>query len=255
VSFSSHDYLGHRFGPNSREMEEMTVDEDKRISQILNHVKKSLPNGLKDVVVVMTADHGVAPNADWAKAKKIDAGRINEEKIGEELSAYLNEAFGKPNQGNWVELSYDFNIYLNLAAIEAKKLDLAQVEAKAKSFLEKVPGAAFIVSSTDIKARRLPPGILERQLLKSFYFGRNGNLMIIPKPFFTPADDPVIHITGYSYDRTVPIILVGRSIKPGVYPNRAEVVDIAPTLSFLTGVIPPALSEGRVLSEAIAVGK
>jgi hypothetical protein len=33
------------------------------------------------------------------------------------------------------------------------------------------------------------------------------------------------------------------------------VVDLAPTLSFLLGLLPPALSEGRVLDEALQDGE
>ena len=61
----------------------------------------------------------------------------------------------------------------------------------------------------------------------------------------------VTHQTGYNYDRMVPVILSGFKIKRGVHAQKAEVVDIAPTLSFLTGTIAPSMSEGRVLSEAL----
>jgi hypothetical protein len=58
-------------------------------------------------------------------------------------------------------------------------------------------------------------------------------------------------MTGYAYDRTVPILFSGHGIKPGVYADKAEVVDIAPTLSFMLGVLPPALCEGKVLKSAL----
>lgn len=65
VSFSSHDYVGHAFGPNSKEIEDMTVSEDRVISTFLNALKNKIPGGLNEVVVVLSADHGVAPNSDW----------------------------------------------------------------------------------------------------------------------------------------------------------------------------------------------
>jgi hypothetical protein len=60
----------------------------------------------------------------------------------------------------------------------------------------------------------------------------------------------VTHMTGWSYDRSVPLIFVGRNFKPGVYAG-GLVVDIAPTLSFLLGIVSPAMNEGRVLKEAL----
>ncbi|OFZ80571.1 MAG: hypothetical protein A2603_15315 [Bdellovibrionales bacterium RIFOXYD1_FULL_55_31] len=96
----------------------------------------------------------------------------------------------------------------------------------------------------------------ERQILHTYYPGRSGDVVAIPRPYFMPEDEgPVVHLTGYTYDRTVPIILAGALFRPGIYANRAEVIDIAPTLSFVSSVLPPSLSEGRVLSEALLLNK
>ncbi len=64
MSFSSH-YVGHAFGPNSRENEELVLAEDKILSRLFNFLAKKTPGGLKNIVFVLTADHGVAPNAEW----------------------------------------------------------------------------------------------------------------------------------------------------------------------------------------------
>jgi arylsulfatase A-like enzyme len=58
-------------------------------------------------------------------------------------------------------------------------------------------------------------------------------------------------MTGYSYDTRVPLLLFGGRFKPGVYTEQAKIVDIAPTLSFVLGVMPPTSVEGRVLGEAL----
>ncbi len=251
VSFSSHDMVGHEFGPNSREMEEMTQAEDRILSKLLNAIQSQLPSGLKEVLFVFTGDHGVAPNPEWAVAHKMNAGRIDEKELAATLSEHLNQKFGKPNVGTWIPHVGNFNFYLNLPQIEVKKVNQAAMEAEVKLVLEKDPRAAFVFTSTDYKNRKLPPGILERQILHSYYPGRNGEIIMIAKPMYIPTGATANHITGYSFDRTVPIILAGPQIKPGIYATRAEVVDIAPTLSFLLGVIPPNLSEGRVLSEIL----
>ena len=77
--------------------------------------------------------------------------------------------------------------------------------------------------------------------------------MIIPKPYFSPQRDAIEHLTGYSYDRTVPLIFSGRNFRKGVYFSKTEIIDIAPTLSAIFGIIPPALSEGRILSDILKV--
>ncbi len=74
VSYSSHDYLGHAFGPNSLEMEEMTVAEDRSLSRILNYIKRKVPGGLAGVVVVLTGDHGIPPNPDSSQIERNRCG-------------------------------------------------------------------------------------------------------------------------------------------------------------------------------------
>jgi arylsulfatase A-like enzyme len=55
-------------------------------------------------------------------------------------------------------------------------------------------------------------------------------------------------MTGYSYDRSVPLIISGRNIKPGVYAG-ANLIDLAPTLAHILGTLPPTTSSGKVLGQ------
>ena len=255
VSFSSHDYAGHHYGPNSPQLETMTLAEDRLISKLLNVVKKRVPGGLANVVVVLTGDHGIPPIPELVKKAGVDAGRLTPEKDSAAIESYLETKYGKPAQGKWMPYVADNNFYLNEDAVREKKLDLAAVEEEVKPLLIKNPGVFFVFSRADYLARKLPPGMLEKQILKTYFPKRGGNLVVIPKPFYMEGGGgsyEVTHMTGFSYDRTVPIILSGFGFQAGVYPQTAHVVDIAPTLSFLAGTIPPALSEGRVLSEAMS---
>jgi predicted AlkP superfamily pyrophosphatase or phosphodiesterase len=251
ISFSSHDMLGHAFGPNSREMEEITVQEDQEISRFLNTLQKKVPGGLKNVVVVLTGDHGVAPNPDWATAHRLQAGRIEEDELNNQVSAHLEKKFGKLKDESWILTGKGLHIYLNRQAAQKKEIDFSQLEAEAKTALLQDPRIAFVVTSSEVARGIFPPGIHHQQVAHSYYPKRSGDLLIIPKPYFFPGQVTASHTSGYSYDRMVPILISGSQIKTGVYSTRAEVTDIAPTLSFLTGIIPPNLSEGRVLSEIL----
>ena len=62
------------------------------------------------------------------------------------------------------------------------------------------------------------------------------------------GDNITTHLTGFSYDRTVPLILAGAGIQKGIYPTRAKILDLAPTLSFILGILPPATSYGQILN-------
>ncbi len=249
VSFSSHDFAGHAFGPNSAEMEAMTLDEDKQISGFLNYLRKKIPGGLENVTVVLTADHGIAPLPDYAKQNKLFAGRIDEKTLSSTLNGLLENKFGPPSAGRWVVAVGELNIFLNRALIAEKSVEPKVVEDTVRRYLlANEEGVAFVFTQTDYQTRILPPGLLEQQILRTYIPGKSGDVVIIQKPFFIGGDDPAAHMSGYSYDRTVPLVIAGPHIRSGIY-AAGRVIDLAPTLSFLLGTIPPALSEGRVLDE------
>jgi hypothetical protein len=93
---------------------------------------------------------------------------------------------------------------------------------------------------------------MDQQALRTIQLKKNGDLVLVPKPFwFEHSKHKTTHMTGYSYDRYVPVILLGSSVKAARYPQSVRVVDIAPTLSYLLGQTPPALSEGVLLKDAL----
>jgi hypothetical protein len=251
ISFSSHDYAGHRFGPNSREMEEMTIADDHIVSDVLNDLKKQIPGGLSDVAIALTADHGIPPQADWARARRIDAGKVDQAAVISRLEERLNRKFGKPKGLKWIGFGWEFNFSMDPRALADRGVKAAEVEAEIKDELSREPWVAHVFTRSDYHQRLLPPGMFERQILHTYFDGRSGDVITIPKPYYMVAGDNVTHMTSYTYDRTVPLVLTGRFFKTGVYSTSAQVVDLAPTLSFLTGTVAPSLSEGRVLSEAL----
>ena len=128
---------------------------------------------------------------------------------------------------------------------------MAEAEAVVKKVLQNEEAFAQVFTHSDYDSRILPTGMHERQILKTYFAGRSGDVIGIPKPFYVQEDDnSTTHMTGYSYDRTVPLIIAGANFKHGVIPKIVEVVDLAPTLSIITGTIPPSSSEGRILTEA-----
>ena len=254
VSFSMHDIVGHHTGPYSAEVEKLTLQEDRAFSRLLNTIDHRL--GLKNVLIAFSADHGVSPSPEWASSHGFESARLGEKEIRERISTKLDQKFGKPKTGTWVTTSFVLNFHLNRSAIEEKGLELKTVEDAAKKALLEEEGIQYSFTGTDFIRRELPASLLERQILHTYYPSRSGDVMGILKPFYITGRldaprDTASHMTGYSYDRSVPLLISGRYVRPGIYANRAEVVDLAPTLAFLMGVLPPALSEGRVLSEAL----
>ena len=252
VSFSTHDYIAHSFGPNSRETEEITLAEDRAIARLLAAVDKLVPGGLAEVTVTLTADHGGPHNPDWLSKNRINAGRIDEAALLSRLEERLRKEFGKPQGAeNWIGYGVDFAWTLDPLPIQKSGKSAQRFEEALRDELLKEPGAAHVFTASDVRENRLPPGMHEQQIKRTWFKGRAPSVMLIPKPFYQPTEDTVTHLSGYTYDATVPLILSGKGIQKGVRAISARVVDLAPTLTWLLGVTPPDLSEGRVLDESL----
>jgi predicted AlkP superfamily pyrophosphatase or phosphodiesterase len=258
VSFSSHDYAGHKFGPNAPELEIMTLAEDRALATMTDALAKSVPGGLKNVLFVLTGDHGVAPSPEYLQETGIPTGQIDESALITEMTAALNQDCGQKNQtssGKWIEFVEDFNFFLNEQKVRASSCDLPTVENKIKQVLLKTTGFSYVLTQDEYEHRKLPPAMLGRQTEKTYFPGRSGHVIAIVRPFYiNRSKNHANHMTGYSYDRTVPLLFSGYGIKAGLHADHAEIIDIAPTLAFILGIIPPALSEGHVLKESLKTG-
>ena len=184
---------------------------------------------------------------------RIPSGYVNQGAIAQELESYLTKRYGKA-QSKWVGEPSEFNFYLNKTVIRQKNLDLAKVQTELAKHISTKPelltGIAYVFSAQDVRNRTLPPEQHERQILRTYFEGRSGDVMMIPRPNYLLEYGATTHMTGYAYDRYVPLIFAGGPFKAGTYAG-GEVVDIAPTLAFLLGIIPPTGSEGAILEKAL----
>ena len=91
---------------------------------------------------------------------------------------------------------------------------------------------------------------LLRAAALSYVPGRSGDLIISLKPGWMFAVRGTTHGSVNPDDQRVPILFLGRGIKPGRYDRPATPADIAPTLARLCGITLSS-AEGRVLTEAV----
>ncbi len=252
VSFSTHDYLAHAFGPNSQEIEEMTIAEDRALSRLFNFLNRHVPGGIENVLIALTADHGGPNSPEYLTSVKVPSGRIDEEKIQADLEKLLITKFGAPKgTKNWIIGDDDLQLYLSAKAIETSSHSKLEIETFGKEYLKNIHGVARVITSSEIESGLFPPALLGSQVAKTAYTQRMGNWIMIPQPYFIGAGDTTQHLTGYAYDRMVPLILRGKGIKPGKFAINAHVVDLAPTLAWFVHSLPPAACEGRILNEII----
>ncbi len=113
VSFSSNDYVGHAAGPDAPEVRDMAMRTDQLIGNLFRIIDQQV--GLKNVIVVLSADHGVAPLPARDEADKMPGGYISGS-VDEAVAAALNRKFGK---ADWIiPGGGETTIYFNHEAIE-----------------------------------------------------------------------------------------------------------------------------------------
>lgn len=246
VSFSSFDRVGHDVGPNHRRMEEMLLALDAEIARLIDGLAAQVDGGRDAITIVLTGDHGVGATPEYALRHKLPAGRLDFDAVPKDAEAELVRRFGNAPAGGWVRGFSELDLYLHPDAGPEHR-------AAAAEWLRTLPPVRYAYTREDIAARRLPPAPLDRRIDHQHDPTRNGDVRIVLRPYHIYAHGAASHLTGYTYDRLVPLVMMGRPFRPGVYPQRAQIIDVAPTLSFVLGIQPPAMAEGRVLHEALRV--
>ena len=93
-----------------------------------------------------------------------------------------------------------------------------------------------------------------RRVQNGFYAPRGADVLLIPEPHWIYGLSGTTHGSPYNFDTHVPLIFMGRGIKPGRYNKAVSANDVAPTLATLLDVEIPSGSSGRVIDEMLAAG-
>jgi len=253
VSFSSTDYVGHLFGPASLETEDNLLRLDRTLADLFAYVDKRV--GLKNTLIVLSADHGTPEVPDYMNtlgisAKYVDTGAWDRSPA----IAAIKQRF---DIGEEIIQSYFHPyVYLNRDLIKAKGLDQAELEKTIAEEIMKLEGVALAVSSTALREGNLPDTPLIRSVLKNYSPKRSGDIFLVFQPhyFISDFDGMTVaatHGSPWSYDRFVPVAFAGGTLKPQRIYRPIEPLDIAPTLSAVVGAKPPSGARGVPLVEVL----
>jgi arylsulfatase A-like enzyme len=140
--------------------------------------------------------------------------------------------------------------YLNLALIDEKHLDRAEVDRVAADAARAVPHIFRAYTREQILNGQTGTDISGRAVANGFFPSRAGDVVVIQEPYWLfGGGTGTTHGTPFGYDTHVPVIFMGPGIKPGKYYDSIAVNDIAPTLATILSVEIPSGAAGRILSE------
>jgi predicted AlkP superfamily pyrophosphatase or phosphodiesterase len=252
VSYSSVDYVGHTFGPRSREIQDVLVRLDKDLGDLFAFLDKKV--GAGNYVVTLSADHGVAPIPVDMQKTGVDAGVLSLP----ELQTQIEKALEPLNYAKPVVARMAGNeVYFSEGVYGRLKADPAAIKV-VLDVISTMPGVAAVYRAEELGNGTTPIAHTRRAAVLSYFARRSGDLYVLQKPYWLLDSSPdsskratgTGHGTPYNYDQHVPVFFMGYGIQPGEYFESATPADIAPTLAALTGVT-LATRDGRVLAEAL----
>jgi len=246
VSFSSPDYIGHTFGPNSMEAEDGFLRLDKDLGDLFNYLDDKIGKG--QWLAFLSADHGAAHAPGFLLEHKIPAGSLVYGKLESDLNKGLKEKFGADKL---VIGFINYQVFLDRTAIRSNpKLDDNQIKDWIVNYLESqstVSRALRIdrLGSVAINAKQ------KEMVANGYYPSRSGDILVMLLPNFIEGyqNGGTTHGAWNPYDDHIPLLWYGWNVKPGKTNRETYMTDIAPTICALLHIQMPSGSVGHVITD------
>ena len=246
VSFSSTDYVGHRYGIASIETEDTYLRLDKDLGHFFNFLDTEV--GKENYTLFLTADHAAVHVPSYLQSLKIPAHYLSTKKLKKFLSDITQKYF---NSKELIENISNYQIFLDQEKIEAlgfNKNAVAQRLADEVLNFDKIYKA---VTARTLQTTNFTEGIMHA-LQQGYNPKFSGDVLMIPYPAtLNYSRKGTSHGSGYSYDTHVPLIFYGNGIKKGVSKKTYKIIDIAPTISNLLKIESPNGTSGNIIEEVL----
>jgi predicted AlkP superfamily pyrophosphatase or phosphodiesterase len=246
ISYSSPDYIGHSFGPNSWEIVDNYARLDVELGNFFDFLDKEVGKG--QYTIFLTADHAVAHVAGFMKENKLPAGTIDEEAGVKNVNKKLKEVFGADSL---ILSNYNYQLTLNKASIKRNEIDREKLVEWIIEHFSKVEGIARVFEVDELMETPLNHTIKER-IANGYYPSRSGDIQLIFKPGYMDGKN-----TGTTqglwnpYDSHIPLLWYGWGVKKGSSHKEVYMTDIAPTLAALLKIQMPNGCVGKVIDEVL----
>lgn len=248
ISLSTTDAVGHRYGPDSREIHDQLLHLDRYLGDFLDSLFKVRDS--TKIVIALTADHGVQPFPEIHFAGqqhvtlRIDAGPV--------LTSTMRAL---ANRGLDTALALDFEygmVFADSAAFRRANVSLDSVLTAMAVAFRRVPGVARVDKRHDLAKADTVHDAVARRWLHALPPALPVVMLVSPKPFvYWNGVTYATHGSPNDADARVPILFYGPGFARGVtHARTVRVVDMAPTLAQRLGVKPGEALDGVVLRDA-----
>ncbi len=246
VNLASTDYAGHKFGPNSIEVEDVYLRLDQDLAQFFNYLDSKVGKG--QYTVFLSADHGGAHSVGFLQEHKITTGFFGDG-MEKNINDKLKEKFGVDKLINAID---NYQIYFDRKLLKENKLDLDAVRDFTIQEIENDPNDLYAVSVTKVQESTIPEPIKQR-IINGINRQRSGDIQLISHDSMLPpySKTGTTHSVWNSYDAHIPLIFMGWGIQHGESNKAYFMTDIAPTVSSLLKIQFPSGNVGNPITEVI----
>ena len=246
VSYSSTDYIGHKYGVSAIETEDTYLRLDKDLADLFQFLDQQV--GKDNYTLFLTADHAAVHVPAYLQSLKIPAHYLEMTKFRDFVLETTKKYF---NSVDLIENVSNYQIFLDKDKVESLGLEVNTVAQKLADEIINFDGIYKAVTARTLQTTHFSSGILN-SLQNGYNQKLSGDVLMIPNPAtLTGGRTGTSHGSGYSYDTHVPIIFYGNGIKQGSSSKRYNITDIAPTIANLLNIESPNGTTGVVVDEVL----
>lgn len=247
VSFSTPDYIGHAFGPNSWEQLDDYARLDETLGKLLDYLDNTV--GKNQYTVFLTADHGVAHTAGFMKENNLPSGLFSDNETVKQMNALLKAKYGKDKMILAIE---NYQVVLNNEMLDTTEyLNHDDVVNWVVNYLQRQEAIARAFPIADMAFTTLQAK--QKEMLTNGYFPqRCGDVQIVLKPgYYDGGPTGTTHGMWNPYDAHIPLLFYGWGIKHGKLNRETYMTDIAPTIAALLHIQMPSGNIGKVIEDVM----
>jgi predicted AlkP superfamily pyrophosphatase or phosphodiesterase len=249
ISFSSTDILGHSFGPNSIEIEDMYIRLDLEIAKIVAELEKKV--GKENFVLFLTADHAVVPVPQKLIDQQLPGGYLNWKPLVVQLRKEVVAKYGV----DFISSRQNSNFYFDRELLASKKVKLEDAQEFVKAKVKNWENVKAVYTALELESSAAD--FEWRDMIRRGYrFHESGDVIYILEPGFISqwGDAPAAykgttHGSSFNYDTHVPLIWYGANIPTQEILRRINITDITATLVPILQLQKPSATTGEPILE------
>jgi hypothetical protein len=246
ISLSTTDAVGHRYGPDSRELHDQVLRLDRSLGAFLDSLY-----AVRDpstVIVALTADHGVTPYPEVADPARAASMHVSDA----DLRAWTRAAAARYGVDTMaVRFDEGGMLRLDSAAIARASHDASALAREFVAHAATIPGILRADLVAELARGDTVNDAVTRRWLHMIPADLPYYVVLTIRPGYVWGNRPFAeHGSPHDADAHVPIIFYGPPFRPAMNAEFARTADIAPTLARALGVNPTEPLDGHVLTSA-----